>query len=93
VPTTYIFEHGKIHRAIHTLNTELLYIRYVRGYFVGVFKGAHGEHITHVSKNGDKFYCTCNYHLITGKPCKHIVSLIFELQRRGLLKKAKISIK
>ena len=84
--TTLALEHEKLYRAIHTLNTKLLYIRRHNGYYVGVFRSGRGdEHIVHVSVSGDKFYCTCNYYLITGKPCKHIVSMLLELRRRGLI--------
>ncbi len=88
--TILAVEHGKLYRAINTLNTKLLYIRKQGKYYIGVFQGNNGIHITHVSLTGDKYYCTCNYYLITGKPCKHIVSMLLELRKRGLLHGIKI---
>ncbi len=85
--TILIFGHKKLYRSINTLNTKLLYIRENNGYYVGVFKSNRGEeHIVHISVSGDKFYCTCNYYLITGEPCKHIVSMLLELQKHGMIR-------
>ncbi len=84
--TILAVENKKLYRAIHVLNTRLLYIRRHNGYYVGVFKSSEGDlHITHVSESGNKFYCTCNYYLITGRPCKHIISMILELKKQGIM--------
>ncbi len=72
-----------------------MYIRFNGCYYIAVIRSisnSNDYYVVHVSANGRKAYCTCKYHLITGKPCKHIVAVINELERKGFLETRTLSI-
>jgi len=85
-----------LYESIRIKNTNrIVYIRFNGHYYVAVVRSISNNnnyYVVHMSTNGRKVYCTCKYHLITGKPCKHIVAVINELERKGFLKTKALSI-
>ncbi len=75
--------------------SRILYIRFDGKYYVAAVRSMskwEDIYIIRVSADGTRYYCTCTYNMVTGRPCKHIVSVLFELNEKRLLK-VKMNIK
>ncbi len=69
--------------------SRILYIRFDGKYYVAAVRSMSrwkDVYIVRISADGTKYYCTCAYNMMTGKPCKHIISVVIELNRKRLLR-------
>ena len=75
-----------VYEAMRIVNNNHLMIyayRIGRTRIRGAFKSTSTPSIyfAEVDLSTGKYYCTCPYYLIRGKPCKHIIALLFTWKR------------